>query len=303
MTQPTRVLLAEDEDIIATLIAEPLREIGCEVTVCADGLAAWACLRAEDADYHVILLDRIMPGMDGIDLLRKIKAEPRLAHTPVIMETALGDDDSIREGLAEGAYYYLTKPFQPEVLVAVVQAAADQGREYRALAEDIKRAERPVAFMTRGEFRFRDLDEGKLIANFLAQACPDPEATVQGLVELLVNAVEHGNLGITYEDKSRLLMEGTWQDEVKRRLALPEYRDRQVIVQYDRQPEAIRIAILDEGAGFDWSDYLDFAPERAFDLHGRGIAMARKLSFSSLEYLGSGNHVVATVLLSRPAGG
>ena len=57
-------------------------------------------------------------------------------------------------------------------------------------------------------------------------------------------------------------------------------------------------AIKDEGKGFAWQDYLEMDPNRAFDTHGRGIAMARMLSLDSVEYRGSGNEVVATIKLS-----
>jgi hypothetical protein len=57
----------------------------------------------------------------------------------------------------------------------------------------------------------------------------------------------------------------------------------------------VQIRIRDQGQGFDWTPYLDFDPERAFDPHGRGIAMARLSSFDDLEYLGDGNEVLATV--------
>ena len=55
------------------------------------------------------------------------------------------------------------------------------------------------------------------------------------------------------------------------------------------------ISIVDQGAGFDWRPYLDFAPERAFDAHGRGISVARLHSFDLLEYRGVGNQVVVWV--------
>ncbi len=60
-------------------------------------------------------------------------------------------------------------------------------------------------------------------------------------------------------------------------------------------PDRLTFTISDQGAGFDWLSYLEFAPERAFDPNGRGIAMARLTSFSSLDYRDSGNIVVATV--------
>lgn len=299
-----RVLLVEDDEIIALLIEDALSDVGHEVVIHGDGQAAWEHLQAGDTAFDVILTDRNMPRMDGLALLRKIKETPALHDIPVIMETAETRPGSIQEGIDQGAHYYLTKPFKPDVLVAVVNAAIEQYRDYRALRDSVRRAERPFAFLHHGGFRFRTVEEGRLLANFFAQAAPDPGKLVIGLQELLINAVEHGNLALGYQDKTLLLMEDRWQEEVDRRLALPEYRERFVEVLFERLPEAIRFTIRDQGEGFDWSKYLDFDPARIFDPHGRGIAMARKLSFSALEYQGKGNSVLATVDLTaqpRPA--
>lgn len=300
MTAANRILLAEDDPVIAMVISDQLAGEGMTVDCCDNGQAAWQRLQDGPGVYDAVLLDRRMPGMDGIDLLRRIKAEPRLAALPVVMQTASGDEQSILEGLTAGAYYYLTKPVQPDVLLAVVKAALEQSLEQRQMLESVRRAERPLALLQNGCFRFRELEEGRLLANYLARACPDPERVVQGLQELLINAVEHGNLGISYAEKTLLLRDGTWQDEILRRLHLPAYRDRYVEVSYQRRPGALCFRIQDQGEGFDWSQYLDFSPERAFDLHGRGIAMARQLSFDQLNYEGNGNTVWASVALEVP---
>ncbi len=296
MFQPAaEILLVEDEDIIAMILENALNMQGYQVTLAEDGQAAWEILQAQPQRFETILLDREMPRMDGISLLRKLKSSADLAQIPVIMETAAGDARSVREGLDEGAYYYLTKPFQTELMMSVVHAAVQQYRDQQKLLESVRRAEKPFAFLEQGVFRFRTLEDGRLLANFFARACPEPEKTVLGLQELLVNAVEHGNLGISYAEKTRLLVDGNWQEEIERRLALPEYAERRVEVVFAREDGVIRFTIRDQGAGFDWQKYLDFDPERAFDPHGRGIAMARRMSFDSLEYLGNGNTVIATL--------
>jgi anti-sigma regulatory factor (Ser/Thr protein kinase) len=76
-----------------------------------------------------------------------------------------------------------------------------------------------------------------------------------------------------------------------------EYVNRWIEVDFKRLPEQIQVTFSDQGAGFEWSRYLDFDPDRAFDPHGRGIAMAKKLSFDHLEYLGCGNQVRVSVNL------
>ncbi|MBF0625813.1 MAG: response regulator [Magnetococcales bacterium] len=300
MNRSARILLVEDEEIITLIIRDLLEAQGFQITVCPDGQTAWERLQGDAGSWDVILLDRVMPRMDGMELLRRIKGAEALARIPVIMETVQGDKESIREGLVQGAYYYLTKPFQPEVLLAVVDAALQQNREWQEMVDKVRRIERPLSFLQSGTFRFQDLEEGRLLANYLAQACPEPERTILGLQELLVNAVEHGNLEISYRDKSALLLQGLWQVEIHRRLQLPEYRDRRVEVQFQRLVDALHFTIRDQGHGFDWQNYLGFSEDRAFDLHGRGIALAGSLSFDQLDYRGNGNIVIASLRLSGP---
>ena len=118
------------------------------------------------------------------------------------------------------------------------------------------------------------------------------------LFESLVNAVEHGNLGITYDDKSRLLEIGQLQSEIERRLALVENRDKRVVVQLDREVDRVRLRIEDCGPGFDYHKDLKVDPDRLFDAHGRGVMMAN--GTLDIEYIDPGNQVVASVPLVDP---
>ena len=76
---------------------------------------------------------------------------------------------------------------------------------------------------------------------------------------------------------------------------MPEYAARYATVVFDREPGSIFLVIQDQGTGFDWRPYLEFTLERAYDLHGRGIAIAHQLCFTGLEYRGTGNEVVITL--------
>ncbi|MCK6498271.1 MAG: ATP-binding protein, partial [Nitrospira sp.] len=77
----------------------------------------------------------------------------------------------------------------------------------------------------------------------------------------------------------------------------PVYGSRHGIAHFARQAGRLCLQVTDEGAGFDWRKYLDFDPDRAYDTHGRGIAMANKLSFDHIEYRGKGNRVHAVSYL------
>lgn len=290
-----RLLLVDDDDFIQSVMDASLVQLGYEVASAMDGQQAWEMLAAAPANYDLVLLDKHMPRLDGISLLRQLKADSRLARLPVVMLTGDGSPQDVAEGLAAGAYYYLVKPATPQILDAIIRNALEDARRDRELREIVSRQEGGSCLLQRGEFAFRTLPEARSMALLLANASRSAGRTINGYSELLINAVEHGNLAITYAEKSALLAQGRWAEEVERRLALPAYAERRVAVLAEKLPNAFVVTITDQGDGFDWQHYLDFQPERAFDLHGRGIAMSRSFSFDQLEYRGKGNCVVATV--------
>jgi len=291
-----RALVVDDEQLNLFIIEEFLAQEDIELELHSNPLEAWASLSAPDSNFSLVVLDRMMPDLDGMELLRRMKREARFADIPVIMQTAASSPDQVREGLEAGAYYYLTKPYEPETLCAVVRAAIGDRHALRSARSRADCLEKAFQQLTQVEFSFRTLDEANELAQLLAEFCPNPQGVVFGLTELMINAVEHGNLGISYREKTMLLMENDWRPEVERRLLLPQFRDRLARVRFERQGGRLRFTISDDGNGFEWQRYLDFDPSRVFDPNGRGIAMAHRTSFSSIEYLGNGNTVVATVV-------
>ncbi len=295
--KPTTIMVVDDEALNLLLINEYLRECGYRLITARDGAEAWERLQAEPGETDVVVLDLMMPRMDGIEVLRRIKSHSQLQFLPVILQTALSTPEDIHQGIRAGAYYYLTKPFAREMLRSVVATAVQDHMRYQRVQEEMQRTSRIFGLMSRAEFHYRHLDEGRELAQLLANACPSPCKVVVGLSELLVNAVEHGNLGIGYQEKGRLLELEELDQEVARRLDLPENRDRRVHVSYERTKSEIRIRIHDQGHGFDWQKYAVVNPRRVFDTHGRGIAMARIMSFDRVEYFGAGNEVMGIIQL------
>lgn len=295
----TRILTVDDEPLNLAIIDEYLSgETDYQLDTARTGEEAWRALENTDTPYDLVILDRIMPGLDGLEVLRRIKGDERFASIPVVMQTAASAPEQVREGLDAGAYYYLTKPYEPETLSAVVRAAIGDQRALRSAATRAGSMERAFQQLSLIEFSFRTLDEARALAEFLAGLCPNPHSALFGISELMINAIEHGNLGISYREKTLLLMENDWQAEIGRRLELPQFRDRVARVRLEPLADGLRFTISDEGVGFDWQRYLDFDPTRIFDPNGRGIAMAQRTSFASIDYPGCGNTVIATV--SRP---
>ena len=301
MSNPASVLVVDDHALDRKLLTAYLTPEGYSVDTAGDGVEAWGKLNAEPERYDVVLLDRTMPRMDGMQLLTRMKEEEHLRMVPVIMQTALARRDHILEGIRAGAYYYLTKPYDVDMLRTVVRTAVADHQTYREMQRQLKKGFDTLRMLEKATFTFRTVEEARDLGALLANTCPDPPATVIGLTELLVNAVEHGNLGITYEDKSKLYATGGWSDEVQRRLTLPENASKRAEVSFERADGQLRFTIRDQGRGFDWQTYLQIDPQRAFDTHGRGIAMANRLSFSHIEYRGSGNEVVGTVVCGNRA--
>lgn len=289
------VLVVEDEPVNLATLVENLETEGYRTASAQNGQAAWDLIEAAPESFDAILLDRVMPDMDGIEVLRRVKAHPAMAFTPVIMQTALSADADVAEGLRAGAFYYLTKPFAAETMLAIVAAAAKDHRLHRDLQRQARQTTRTLAWLRRAEFAFRTPGEARDIAMLVAHAAPEPDRVVLGLIELMLNAIEHGNLGISYEEKTRLIAEDGLLEEIERRLAAPETGSRQAVLTVERTAAAIWFGIADEGSGFGWADYLEMQPRRAFHTHGRGIAMARLISFDTVEYRGRGNEVWASV--------
>jgi CheY-like chemotaxis protein len=294
-----RILIVDDDDFVCQMNGEILSDAGYQVHFAKDGLAALEKMQGGPDRFDLVLLDKHMPRLDGLDFLRRLKSDASARDVPVIMLTGDNRQEDVIEGLDAGAYYYLTKPSEEAVLKQVVKNALDEAFHKRDLRALIGQRTPGLQSMTRAEFTIRTTEEAKSLAIVLADASRAPSRTVTGYSELLLNAIEHGNLGISYDDKSRLMGEGRWAEEVERRLHTPPFAERWVTVLLARHGGGTTVTISDEGEGFDWRKYLEFDPERAFDLHGRGIAMAKSMSFDDIRYIGTGSTVILTVCPKR----
>lgn len=294
-----RVLVVDDDEMNLSALARILSRAGFEVTTTSDGVEALDLLTREPERFDALLLDRMMPGLDGMEVLRRLKAIPALASLPVILQTAMGTAEEVAEGLLAGAFYYLTKPLSQNLVLGVVRTAVEDCARQRVLKAELERTHSALGLMDGGTFRFQTLAQCHELTHLLAKACPDPSRVVVGLSELLINALEHGNLGITYKEKTELLASRGWKGEVARRQALPENHDKWVRVAFRRERDRLRFEIEDEGPGFNWQDYVAPSPARIFDNHGRGILMAKVDSFDRVDYEGRGNRVVAELRIDR----
>ena len=115
-----KILVVDDEEDILELVRHNLAREGFEIRCADTGEKALKALKTEPVD--LIVLDLMLPGIDGFDVAKQIKGDPRIQHIPIVMLTAKGSETDVVTGLELGAEDYITKPFSPRILIARIQA-------------------------------------------------------------------------------------------------------------------------------------------------------------------------------------
>ena len=324
------ILLVENEPTIRKMYLECFSKDGYHAIGAGNGAEGLSLAKSKKPD--LIIADVIMPEMNGVELFEAIqKEDDELANIPFIFLSADGSDRELIKGINLGANGYLTKPVSFDLMSAVVNSHLGQDNrqaklirtKVRNLYKDFfhrknlkeeeyegvdklldlyntiaaSKSDASVGFDLVQDIKVnvRTLDDVQAASASLAKMCPDPENAIIGITELLINAVEHGNLNIGYELKTNLLMENRWHEEVQKRLDLPENKDKFVEVVATRLKNGVKFEVSDHGKGFDPDNYLNFQPSRAKDFHGRGIALANAVIFSDLKYNRSGNKATAII--------
>lgn len=299
MSGKPNILIVDDETNIK-IVKHHLSKENYNLAAANGGAQAWEILKRQPDFFDVVLLNQVMSEMDGIGILSRIKSDKVLANIPVIVQTTSFHVGAI---LKAGAYYYYFKPINFDDLKSVITNAILDRQIFRKLRNRPNQNDSNIEISSGKGFKLRSIDQAYDLAVQLANLCPSPEHAVTGLAELLFNAIEHGNLGISYDEKTKLTEQECLQNEIEHRLSLPKYKNRFVEVNFSKTHDEIRFTVKDQGAGFAWQEYLHATRERAFDNHGRGIALAKHTSFDQLIYHGVGNHVEAVITLNQSADG
>jgi DNA-binding response OmpR family regulator len=168
-----KILIAEDEKITRTMLEHKLNNWGYTVESTADGNEAWETLQQKDAP-KLILLDWMMPGMDGIDICRRLKKEPQ---TPsyVILLTSLNHEEDIVAGLDAGADDYITKPFNNSEL----RSRINVGRRVIELQAELIEKEKLQGIIE--------------MAGAICHELNQPLQVVSGISELVTMDIEENN--------------------------------------------------------------------------------------------------------------
>ncbi len=203
MIPKERILVVDDEPSILELVRYNLVKRGYRVLTAETGEAGLLLGKNDSPD--LILLDLMLPGIDGLDVCRHLKANPRTQHIPVILLTARGQAEDIAMGMELGADDYITKPFSPKVLISRIRAALRRRENTREEFESILRlgslvinpkrreviADGDIVDLTDTQFRLLCLlaespEKVYSRSKILQTICPDPEKWTDGDVDTLI---------------------------------------------------------------------------------------------------------------------
>ena len=195
-----RILIIEDNPEMAELMRNMLSPVRCQIQDVRSGEEALDFMRQEAEAGHetdLVLLDIMMPEMDGYEVIARLKADPLLKKTSVIMTTALDSINDKTLGLGMGADDYITKPFDPQELLARIDAVLRVRRSEKAL---LRRNQELAALIEIGRVVTSSLDMDEVL-----------EATIKGIREIL--QVEAGSLVLVDEETDRLIFRTTFTSE------------------------------------------------------------------------------------------
>ena len=284
-----KILIVEDDRASQTYLNDTIEAEGHEVNTAENGQAGLIVFDQFKPD--LILSDIRMPVMDGLEMLEEIRHQHK--DTIIVMITAYGSEEFAIKSLRLGANNYLKKPVRHSDLLPLI-------RKYNEIIENRTTGHEIHGMVVRKEFTMtfdNNLERLPKIVDHLVLETRDLFEEDErmgihlGLTELLMNAVEHGNLGITYDDKSHAMESETLYDLYEERQSDPVLAKRKVTVEFAQNATRCEWMISDEGKGFDWQSLKNpLENVNVLETHGRGIFITR-FQFDELEHIGKGNVV------------
>jgi CheY-like chemotaxis protein/anti-sigma regulatory factor (Ser/Thr protein kinase) len=283
-----RILVVDDQETLRSLLSRLLIREGFEPIEAEDGEQAVRLFKSESP--LVVVSDIMMPRMDGLALLYEIKRIDR--NATVILMTGQGNEDVLLKALRGGATNFFKKPFNIRDLIEEIRTVVEFRLEAARstlfspfLVEETKHFVIPRA----------DSPYFPIINQITLQLpCLLAEGEILnlkiGIEEMIANAIEHGNLGISFEEKSRAIEEGHLAELMAERGRQSDSAGRAVNVDSRLTPEHFEISIRDEGRGFAWRNLPEVAPESLLSFNGRGILLT-KIYFDEVSYNDAGTMV------------
>ena len=287
-----KILIVEDDHASRLFLESLLESNNYDFRSAENGIEGLNVF--EEYNPDIVLSDIKMPIMDGLELLEAIR--DKNSDTIVVIVTAFGSENYAIQALHLGANNYLKKPVSSQELLRLL-------KKYKAIISGKYSPESlPGKLINRTfsiEFKSEYTKIPKIVDKIMIESAIDINDSEKvnielGLVELITNAVEHGNLGISYIEKQLALDEGKLSELFDDRVHNKKFKNRKVKVDFFTDEEKYQWTITDDGKGFNWKSIPDPTDqEHILELNGRGIFISNFL-FDKIEYFGNGNVVTAT---------
>ncbi len=285
-----KVLVVEDDAALLVYVKDTLEAEGHETRTAENGRQGFKLYHEFKPD--MVISDIQMPEISGLELLKAIRRTQN--ETIMILMTAYGSEEYAMQALRLGADNYLKKPVRHSDLLPLL-------RKYDTLIKNRTMRQQVLGMIMRKEFTMQfgtSIERLPRIVDHLVLETGNIFSERErlsirlGLFELLANAVEHGNLGITRAEKREALQAGALTQLYTERLTVLELAARKITVKCILEPQTCEWVISDEGKGFDWQA-MSRSQQKTFDSlaeHGRGILVAQ-YQFDECQYVGAGNSV------------
>ncbi len=293
-----KILVVDDDDTMRRLLERVLTKADFQVLTAENGRKGWEIFEREKP--FLVFSDVEMPEMDGLELLRKIKKKS--PQTIVVVMTSYGSEDRVIAVLKLGGDNYLKKPFE----ISEIHSLANRYKEFSEEKDLFHQAAARVDLLNMNLTLENNLGIASSASKFLIQQLApflfgeDLTSIRLGLFEMLLNAIEHGNLEIDYETKTEALHKNEFLDLFEQRRKDPRFIKRRIFVDMEVTQGACRVDVRDQGNGFDWSRWIERrSSDSILATHGRGIMMTQ-LYFDNIVYNTSGNQVTLIKKLHRP---
>ena len=290
LRQPS-VMVVDDDYHVRTVVSAHLRRSGF-VVVEADG-AEEAIESYDSVKPAVVLTDVVMPNTTGLELLKTLKSKDR--NAVVILMSGHGTEAVLLDALSGGATGFFAKPFDHQELASFIRTVIRQSRE-----PSVQHLLTKHIISERKQFEM-GIEQSSIapivdqITLNLAHLVPESDLVNLrvGIHEMIDNAIEHGNLAISFEEKSTSIVEGTFSDLLLRRMNDDANKGKKIRIRSNLEPGTFQVEIEDEGDGFDWRSLPDPVAEALLSFNGRGVLLT-KIYFDEVAYNEKGNVVTLT---------
>ena len=283
-----KVLVVEDDYSSRELLKICIEKEGYQCKTADDGVEGFNIFKQYNPD--VIISDVRMPHMNGMELLEAIRKISK--DVIIVFITGHGNEELALQALQLGANNYLKKPIDITEIKSIINRYFDVIKS-KAIETNI------VDLITLREMEIEidsDMNLVQSLANYLSEKTGnyfDSKERMRielGLNELLINAIEHGNWDISFEEKNAALLENRIGELYNLKRNDPSNSNKKVLVQFRQSETFCEWIITDDGKGFNWKMIPNSADSQLSTMKGRGILLSR-LQFDELEYIGKGNMV------------